>query len=55
MLIDILYQIIIILGDYLLLIVLELGYEVLDVYGVDAKFTERRSDEESIFNDRNQF
>ena len=38
MLIDIFYHIIIILGDYILLGGFELGYEVLGVYGVDAKY-----------------
>ena len=44
MMIDILYQIILILGDSVLLGGLKLVYEVLDIYGVDAKILECRSD-----------
>ena len=40
MLIEICYQIIMILGYYVLLGVFKLGYEVLDVYGVAIKFLE---------------
>ena len=46
--ISIFYQITLILVDSILLGGLKLGYEILDVYGVDAKFVECRSDEYSI-------
>ena len=45
-------NIILILGDYVLLIGFKLGNEVFDVYGVDAKYLEYRSDEEFILYDR---
>ena len=40
MLIYIFYQIILILGESVLLVGLKLGYEVLNVYGVDVKYIE---------------
>ena len=46
--IAIFYQITLILGDYVLLGVLKLGYLVFNVYGVDLKFVERRYNEEFI-------
>ena len=46
--IAIFYYIIIILGDSVMFVGSKLGYEVLDVFGVDAKFVECRSDEYSI-------
>ena len=52
MLIDILYQIILIIGDYFLLGGFKLGDEVLGVYGMDAKILECRSDEDFILYNR---
>ena len=54
MLIETSYHIIMILGDSVLLGGFEIGDEVLDAYGVDAKFVEFRSDEELIFYDRHE-
>ena len=54
MLIEISYQIILILKDSVLLGGLELEDEVLDVYGTNANFLECRSDEDSILYDRHQ-
>ena len=54
MLISILYQIILIIGEYILLGGLKLGDKGLDVYGVDAKYIECISDEESIYYDRHK-
>ena len=45
MLISIYYQIIMIIRDSYMLCGLKHGYEVLDVYGVGAKFVECRYDE----------
>ena len=39
---------------FLLLGGFELGYEVLDIFGVDAKFVECGSDEDSILYDRHE-
>ena len=44
MMISIFYLIYLILGDYVLLGVLKIVYEVLDVYDVDTNFLEFRSD-----------
>ena len=52
MLISMLYQIILILGSSVLLSGSELGYEVIDVYGVGAKYLECISDEYFILYDR---
>ena len=49
MLIAIFYQIILILGDSILLDEFELGAEVLDVYSVNDKCLESISDEDFIF------
>ena len=54
MLVAISYQIILILGDSVLFGGFKLGDEVLDVYGVDKKFGECRSDEESILYDKHE-
>ena len=43
MLIYIFYQIIMIIGEYVLLGGFKIGDEVLDVHGVDAKYPEDRS------------
>ena len=45
MLIAIFYQIILILGDSVLMSGFKLGYELLDVYGVEANVLEWISDE----------
>ena len=55
MLIYIFYQIVLILGESVLLGGFELGDEVLDVYGVDAKYLKFRSDEDFIFYGRHEF
>ena len=54
MLISIFYLIILILGDSVLLGEFKLGDEVLDVYGVDAKYLKFRSDEDFIFYGRHE-
>ena len=54
MLIAIFHNIILVIGDSVLLGGFKLGDEVLDVYGVDAKFSECRSDGDFIFYDVNQ-
>ena len=54
MLIYIFYQIVLILGESVLLGGFELGDEVLDVYGVDAKDLECISDEDLILYDRHE-
>ena len=53
-LIYIFYQIILIIGEYVLLGGLKLGYEVFDVYVVDAKYIEYSSDEDFILHDRHE-
>ena len=53
--ITIFYQITLILGDSVFLGGIELGYEVLDVNGVDAKFVEYKYDEDFILYDRHTF
>ena len=55
MLIEISNHIILILGDSVLLGGFKLGYEVLDVYGVDEKIIECRYDEYLIFYERHEF
>ena len=55
MLIYILYHIIMILVESVLLGGFKLGDEVLDVYGVDAKYLEYRSDKDLILYDRHEF
>ena len=52
MLIYIFYHIIIVIGSYVLLGGFELVYEVLDVYSLNVKYLECRSDEYFIFYDR---
>ena len=47
-------QLILIIGDSLLLGVFELGDETLDVYCMDAKFSQCRSDGDFIFYDRHE-
>ena len=39
MLIDVLYQLLLFIGDYILLDGFKIGYEVLDLSEVDAKFS----------------
>ena len=55
MLIEFYHQIILILGESVLLGEFELGYEVLDIYGVDAKILECRSDEDFVLYERHEF
>ena len=54
MLVSIFHQIIMIIGESVLLGGLEPGDEVFDVYGVDAKYLECSSDEDSILYDRHE-
>ena len=54
MLIAIFYKFIMIIGDYVLLGGIELGYEVLDIPGVDAKFSGCISDGEFILDGRHE-
>ena len=54
MLISILYQIIMILGDSIWLGGFKLEDEVFDVYDVDAKYLECRYDEDFIMYDRHE-
>ena len=54
MLIEISYKIILSLGDSVLLGGFELGYKVLDIFCVDEKFVELRSDEYFILYDRHE-
>ena len=54
MLIYISYHIIMILVESVLLGGFKLGDEVLDVYGVDAKYLEYRSDKDLILYDRHE-
>ena len=49
------YQIILILGESIFLCGFELGDEVLDIYGVDAKYTECRFDEDLIYYNRHEY
>ena len=49
------HQIVLIIGDYILLGWFELGYEFLDIYGVDAKYVEYIYDEDFILYDRYEF
>ena len=53
--IAIFYYIIIILGDSVMFVGSKLGYEVLDVFGVDKKSVEFISDEDFIFYDGHEF
>ena len=53
MMIYIFYEIILILGESVLFDEFKLGDEVLDVYGVDVKYLECRSDEDFVFYERN--
>ena len=55
MLISILYQIIMILGDSIWLGGFKLEDEVFDVYDVDAKYLECRYDEDFIMYDRHEW
>ena len=50
-LISVFYQAILVLGDYILLGGLKLGYEVLDLSGVDAKIHRCRAEGEFILDD----
>ena len=53
--VSIYHQIIMILGEYILLGGFKLGEEVLDFFGVEEKFVEFRSDEDFILYDRHEF
>ena len=55
MIIAILYLIILIIRSYVLLGGFKLGDEVLDVYGVDKKILECRSDEDFMLYDKHEF
>ena len=55
MLIYILYQIILILGEYFVLGGFKLGYEVFDVYGLDFKYLECRYNRGFILYARHKF
>ena len=54
MLISIIYQIILIIGESVLLCGFKLGDGVPDVYVVDSKYPECRYDEDFIFYDRHE-
>ena len=53
MLIFVFCQILLIIGDYILLVRFELGDDLLDITGVDAKISRYQYDEEFILNVNN--